>query len=273
MRYNAEVGLRRGLLSLVLCAGALAFDGGAGVGGEPAAQSATLDGAAPGRGVPGRAPAPRRSFFVRRASTRRGRMTSSPSAATRRRSLSTRCSATPISASARFAFGRGDPREAERVYEVALSHMPSLRRALVGRAEARWALGDRAAAEADLEAYARATEDDPAAPRARRLVCRSHARPPSSRSGAGSIPWRQIATTPPSSTRRGRWCARSRSSSARPIRRRSRSARRPGAPWDRPRRGARGIARAGDLAGRPSRRRLLRRSARLRSPRSGAGGG
>jgi tetratricopeptide (TPR) repeat protein len=57
---------------------------------------------------------------------------------------------------------RGDPREAERVYEVALSRLPALGLALIGRAEARWALGDHAAAEADLEAYAR-TADDPGA--------------------------------------------------------------------------------------------------------------
>ena len=46
---------------------------------------------------------------------------------------------------------RGDPREAERVFDVALSHLPALARALVGRAEARWALGFHLDAEADLE--------------------------------------------------------------------------------------------------------------------------
>ena len=51
---------------------------------------------------------------------------------------------------------RGDPREAERVFDVALSRIPALHRALVGRAEARWALGFRAEAEDDLDAYARA---------------------------------------------------------------------------------------------------------------------
>ncbi len=53
----------------------------------------------------------------------------------------------------------GDTREAERVFDVALSHIPALFRALVGRAEARWALGFHAEAEDDLEAYARAAED------------------------------------------------------------------------------------------------------------------
>ncbi len=56
----------------------------------------------------------------------------------------------------------GDPREAERVYDVALSRIPELARALVGRAEARWALGSRAEAEADLEKYA-LMADDPGA--------------------------------------------------------------------------------------------------------------
>jgi hypothetical protein len=54
---------------------------------------------------------------------------------------------------------RGDPREAERVFDVALSHLPALSRALAGRAEARWALGFRGDAEADLEAYARSADD------------------------------------------------------------------------------------------------------------------
>jgi hypothetical protein len=48
---------------------------------------------------------------------------------------------------------------ASRVFDVALSHIPALVRALVGRAEARWALGFHAEAEGDLEAYARAAED------------------------------------------------------------------------------------------------------------------
>jgi tetratricopeptide (TPR) repeat protein len=54
---------------------------------------------------------------------------------------------------------RGDAREAERVYDVALSHLPAFGAALVGRAEARWALGYRAEAELDLETYARGAED------------------------------------------------------------------------------------------------------------------
>lgn len=54
---------------------------------------------------------------------------------------------------------RGDPREAERVFDVALSRIPALHRALVGRAEARWALGFRAEAEDDLEEYAREAGD------------------------------------------------------------------------------------------------------------------
>jgi tetratricopeptide (TPR) repeat protein len=57
---------------------------------------------------------------------------------------------------------RGDAREAERVYSVALEHVPSLASALVGRAESRWALGFRDEAERDLEEYAR-THEEPAA--------------------------------------------------------------------------------------------------------------
>jgi tetratricopeptide (TPR) repeat protein len=56
---------------------------------------------------------------------------------------------------------RGDAREAERVYDAALAHLPFFGPALVGRAEARWALGERADALMDLEVYARGT-DDPA---------------------------------------------------------------------------------------------------------------
>jgi tetratricopeptide (TPR) repeat protein len=54
---------------------------------------------------------------------------------------------------------RGDPREAVRVYDVALSRLPALARALLGRAEANWALGFRPEAEADLESYVRSAED------------------------------------------------------------------------------------------------------------------
>jgi hypothetical protein len=48
---------------------------------------------------------------------------------------------------------RGDAREAERVYSVALAHIPDLRAALAGRARARWALGFHDDAERDLLAY------------------------------------------------------------------------------------------------------------------------
>jgi tetratricopeptide (TPR) repeat protein len=47
----------------------------------------------------------------------------------------------------------GDAREAERVYSVALEHVPSLRKALMGRARARRALGKMDEAGSDLEAY------------------------------------------------------------------------------------------------------------------------
>jgi tetratricopeptide (TPR) repeat protein len=56
---------------------------------------------------------------------------------------------------------RGDAREAERVYSVALAHLPSLAAALAGRAEARWALGFHDEAELDLDEYAR-THEEPA---------------------------------------------------------------------------------------------------------------
>jgi tetratricopeptide (TPR) repeat protein len=55
----------------------------------------------------------------------------------------------------------GEPREAERVYTVALEHLPQLHRALEGRARARWALGRHDEAEQDLESYA-VQESDPA---------------------------------------------------------------------------------------------------------------
>jgi tetratricopeptide (TPR) repeat protein len=48
----------------------------------------------------------------------------------------------------------GDAAEAERVWSSALDHVPSLHRALELRARARWALGLRRQAEADLDAYA-----------------------------------------------------------------------------------------------------------------------
>jgi len=56
----------------------------------------------------------------------------------------------------------GDAREAERVYSMALEHVPSLGEALLGRARARRAIGWRREAEDDLEGYA-AKEADPAA--------------------------------------------------------------------------------------------------------------
>lgn len=55
---------------------------------------------------------------------------------------------------------RGDLREAERVYNLALEHLPQLRAARVGRAYVRRALGARAEALDDLLTGA---EEDPAA--------------------------------------------------------------------------------------------------------------
>jgi tetratricopeptide (TPR) repeat protein len=49
---------------------------------------------------------------------------------------------------------RGDAREAERVYSVALEHIPTLRIALAGRARARWALGLHDDAQSDMFTYA-----------------------------------------------------------------------------------------------------------------------
>lgn len=53
----------------------------------------------------------------------------------------------------------GDPVEAERVYDAALARVPTLRAALRGRAEARWAQGRRADAEVDLDRYTELTGD------------------------------------------------------------------------------------------------------------------
>jgi tetratricopeptide (TPR) repeat protein len=53
----------------------------------------------------------------------------------------------------------GDPREAERVYDTALSHLPGLPAALLGRAKARRASGALEEADEDLDAYVRATDD------------------------------------------------------------------------------------------------------------------
>ena len=57
---------------------------------------------------------------------------------------------------------QGDPREAERVYTMALEHAPQLRSELKGRARARRAMGEATRAEQDLEAYV-STEEDPGA--------------------------------------------------------------------------------------------------------------
>jgi tetratricopeptide (TPR) repeat protein len=53
----------------------------------------------------------------------------------------------------------GEAAEAERVYAAALERVPMLRRALEGRARARWALGRHPEAEGDLEAYAASQAD------------------------------------------------------------------------------------------------------------------
>jgi tetratricopeptide (TPR) repeat protein len=55
----------------------------------------------------------------------------------------------------------GDAAEAEKVYSAAIEHVPSLHRALEGRARARWALGQRALAEHDIDEYV-ALDSDPA---------------------------------------------------------------------------------------------------------------
>jgi tetratricopeptide (TPR) repeat protein len=48
----------------------------------------------------------------------------------------------------------GEAPEAERVYDAALARVPTLHRAIQGRARARWAQGRHGDAEGDLEAYA-----------------------------------------------------------------------------------------------------------------------
>jgi tetratricopeptide (TPR) repeat protein len=53
----------------------------------------------------------------------------------------------------------GEPEEAERVYDTALTEVPTLHAALRGRAQARWSLGRHAEGEADLDAYASAEGD------------------------------------------------------------------------------------------------------------------
>jgi tetratricopeptide (TPR) repeat protein len=47
----------------------------------------------------------------------------------------------------------GEGAEAERVFDAALSRVPTLHRAIQGRAHARWGQGRHADAEVDLEAY------------------------------------------------------------------------------------------------------------------------
>jgi tetratricopeptide (TPR) repeat protein len=47
----------------------------------------------------------------------------------------------------------GEAPEAERVFEAALQRVPTLHRAIQGRARARWAQGRHADAQSDLEAY------------------------------------------------------------------------------------------------------------------------
>ena len=54
---------------------------------------------------------------------------------------------------------QGDAREAERVYSVALAHLPALHVALLERARARWTLGLHHDAEQDLEEFAAQTDD------------------------------------------------------------------------------------------------------------------
>lgn len=56
----------------------------------------------------------------------------------------------------------GEALESERVFDTALRRIPTLHKALWGRARARWAQGRHREAEHDVEAYA-AYEDDPTA--------------------------------------------------------------------------------------------------------------
>jgi tetratricopeptide (TPR) repeat protein len=53
----------------------------------------------------------------------------------------------------------GEVREAERVYDTALSHVPDLMKARLGRGRARRALGAMSEADADVEAYVEGTGD------------------------------------------------------------------------------------------------------------------
>jgi tetratricopeptide (TPR) repeat protein len=56
-------------------------------------------------------------------------------------------------------FRLGDAREAERVYDTALSHVPDLIIARLGRGRARRALGDLLGGDLDIATYATATGD------------------------------------------------------------------------------------------------------------------
>jgi tetratricopeptide (TPR) repeat protein len=56
-------------------------------------------------------------------------------------------------------FKRGDLREAERVFDVALAHVPAFTPALVGRGKARWALGFQEQADDDFREFERLTDD------------------------------------------------------------------------------------------------------------------
>ena len=47
----------------------------------------------------------------------------------------------------------GDAAEAERVFDAALAHVPSLDQAALGRARSRWALGRHEEAEQDMQHY------------------------------------------------------------------------------------------------------------------------
>jgi tetratricopeptide (TPR) repeat protein len=59
----------------------------------------------------------------------------------------------------------GDAAEAERVFDAALQHVPTLGEATLGRARTRWALGRREEAEGDMQRYVEvaASADVPAA--------------------------------------------------------------------------------------------------------------
>ncbi len=56
-------------------------------------------------------------------------------------------------------FRMGDVRESERVYDTALSHVPDLAVARLGRGRARRALGALLEADVDVEVYAATTDD------------------------------------------------------------------------------------------------------------------